>query len=342
MAANRPGGDSRRIMAEQRTRADTVRSPAFLESHVRPHVAPGSAGGTGQWSTEVIQLDGSGAATVQVSLDDERPVFAKLFPFDDGPDVYAKLRLFREHGFGHGAPYQTVEPLAWLDAEKVMLCRQAPGRPVSDLVGGAVDELAVACGMAGRWLGAFHSSTLRVGTPQSLLVSGELVSLAQRLSKVLVQTPGYLDVALDMLAGLERLTADTADGMPVQCHGQYRPIHVFIDGSQVTVIDLDRSSPADPARDCAEFLHHLRNSVHVATGDISRADRPCAAFLEGYREVSGSDRLGNLRFHWARYLFHTLNRKVKGGEACQGPGEDPTYRRLRSEFDRVLEGRAGA
>jgi hypothetical protein len=342
MADSSAGGDSRRIKAEQRIRADTVRSPAFLESHVRTHVAPGSADGSGQWSTEVIQLDGSGAATVRVSLDESRPLFAKVFPFDDGPDVYAKLRLFREQGFGAGARYQTVEPLAWLDEEKVMLCRGAPGRPVSDLVGGAVDELAVACGMAGRWLGVLHASPLRIGTPQSLLVTGELVSLAKRLSKVLVQTPGYLDVALDMLAGLDRLAANTADGMLAQCHGQYRPIHVFVDGSQVTVIDLDRSSPADPARDCAEFLHHLRNSVHVATGDISRADQPCAAFLEGYREVSGSDRLGNLRFHWARYLFHTLTRKVKGGEACQGPGEDPTYRRLRSEFDRVLEGRAEA
>jgi hypothetical protein len=342
MTLTRGNVDSRRIMADQRSRAETVCSHAFLEQHVRPHLASPSAPGTGSWATEVIQLDGSGAATVRVTLDDTGPVFAKLFPFDDGPDVYAKLRRFREHGFGAGARYQTVEPLAWLDEEKVMLCRGAPGRPVSDLVGGAVDDLAVACGMAGRWLGTLHSSAVRIGRPQSLLVTGELVSLAQRLAKVLVQTPRYLDVALEMLDALDRLSEDTADGILAQCHGQYRPIHVFIEGDQVTVIDLDRSGPADPARDCAEFLHHLRNSVYVATGDISRADRPCAAFIEGYRDVGAGDRLTNLRFHWARYLFHTLNRKVKGGEACHGSGEDPVYVRLRSEFERVVAGRADA
>jgi hypothetical protein len=332
--------DSRRIMTEQRNRAETVCSPPFLEQHVRPHLAPRSVPGTGHWMTEVIQLDGSGAATVRVTLDDHGPVYAKLFPFDDGPDVYAKLRLYGRSGFGVGARYRTVEPLAWLDEEKLLLCREAPGRAVSELVAGDVDELARACAEAGRWLGTFHSSPLRIGTPHSLLAAGELVSLAQRLSKVLVQTPDYLEIALEMLSDLQRLVEDTADGLVVQSHGQYRPIHVFVGGDRVTVIDLDRSGPADPARDCAEFLHHLRNSVYVATGDLSRADPPCAAFIEGYREVGGSERLTNLRFHRARYLFHTLNRKVKGGEACHAPGEDPVYLRLRSEFDRVVADRA--
>lgn len=333
--------EARRVKEHQLTRADIVSSEVFLEQHLRPHLAPGTRPGSGRWSTQVIQLDGSGAATVRVGLGHHPAVYAKLFPFDDGPEVYRKLRMFRDAGFDERSRYRTVEPLEWLDAEKVLLCREAPGRPLSELVGGDLGALTDACGAAGRWLGTFHASGLDVGRHQSLLVTGELVSLAKRLAKVVVDTPGYLPVALEMLAVLDRLAQSTVDGLLAQSHGQFRPIHVFLTRGSVTVIDLDRSGQADPARDCAEFLHHLRNSVHVATGDIGRADEPCAAFIDGYREAGGVERLANLRFHWARYLFHTLNRKVKGGEACQGRDPDPMYLRLRAEFDRVADGRAG-
>jgi hypothetical protein len=338
--------DSRHVKADQLGRVEVVRSTPFLERHVRPLLARGSAGGSGDgpggWRTTVIQLDGIGAATVQISLHHGSTVFAKIFPFDHDPEVYAKLKRYRASGFGESARYQTVEPLAWLPAEQALICREAPGAPIFDLLAGDVDRLSSVCAEAGRWLGTFHASQQLVGRPQSLLVTGELVSLAKRLAKVLARTPNHLEVALDMLSRLDRLTKDTVDGLLAQSHGQYRPIHVFIDDATVTVIDLDRSGPADPARDCAEFLHHLRRGVHGATGDVTRADEPCTAFIDGYRQAGGQQRLTNLRFHWARYLFHSLNRQVKDGKACTESAEDPTCELIRTEFDRVVEGRAGA
>ncbi|MET1065749.1 MAG: hypothetical protein ABWX85_12370, partial [Arthrobacter sp.] len=186
------------------------------------------------------------------------------------------------------------------------------------------------------------SIDLRVGAPQSLLVTGELTSLAKRLAKVAAGDPGYVDTALGMLQGLEDLTEDTVDGVLTQSHGQYRPLHVFLADDIVTVIDLDRSAPADPARDAAEFLHRLRIGVHGATGDIGLADEPSAAFLNAYREATRGDLLRNLRFHWARYIFHSVNRSIKSGEADWRDGGDAEFRLYRDEFDRVVDGRAGA
>lgn len=331
----------RHVKERQADRAELVRSPEFLERYVRPHLGPDAPAG-GSWTTEVIQLDGSGAATVRVELDGGAPVFAKLFPFEDGPAVHAKLQALRAAGLGAGAPFQAVEPLAWFGEEKVLLCRGAPGSPLSDLLGSDGAELAAASARAGAWLAHLNGTDLRVGSPQSLLVTGELTSMAKRLAKVAAERPGYVETGLAMLERLEDLTRDTVDGVLAQSHGQYRPIHVFLTEDTVTVIDLDRSAPADPARDVAEFLHRLRVGVHGATGDISRADQATAAFLDAYRNAAGGGRLGNLRFHWARHILHSLNRSVKTGEADWRDGGDAEFRLYRDEFYRVAEGRAGA
>jgi hypothetical protein len=333
---------SRQVKEQQIGRADHVCTPAFLDRYVRPHLGAGVAASGGTWTTKVIQLDGTGAATVQVNLNGGDPVFAKLFPFEDGPAVHAKLQALRAAGLGAGSPYQAVEPLAWYADEKVLLCRGAPGQPLSQLFGGDIEELRWASARAGAWLAHLHGTDLRVGAPQSLLVTGELTSLAKRLAKVAGAHPGYVDPALGMLERLDAVARDTVDGVAVQCHGQYRPIHVFLTEDVVTVIDLDRSAPADPARDVAEFLHRLRQGVHAATGDISRADGPCAEFLGAYREATHGDRLANLRFHWARYIFHSLNREIKTGDADWRNGGNAQFRLYRGEFDRVVEGRAGA
>lgn len=331
---------SHQVKEQQVLRAERVRTPEFLDRYVRPHL--GSAAGGGSWATNVIQLDGTGAATVQIELDDGAPVFAKLFPFEDGPAVHAKLQALRTAGLGHGSAYQSVEPLAWYGDEKILLCRGAPGEPMSTLFAADSADLAAAAARAASWLARLHSLDLRLGTPQSLLVTGELTSLAKRLAKVAVASPGYVDAALGMLEQLDGLARDTVDGIQAQSHGQFRPIHVFLTEDVVTVIDLDRSAPADPARDVAEFLHRMRQGVYSATGDISRADEPCAAFLAAYREATHGDRLVNLRFHWARYIFHSLNREIKTGDADWRDRDDTQYRLYVNEFERVAEGRAGA
>jgi hypothetical protein len=339
-AADSRRNSGRVVMQEQRARAERVRAPEFLDRYVRPHLGRGAPADGAAWRTQVIQLDGSGAATLQVALPGVEPVFAKLFPFGDGPAVHAKLIALRAAGLGEGQRYQVVEPLAWYDEEQVLLCRQAPGHPLSDLLAGDVEALAAATAEAGRWLSRLHGSDLRIGRPQSLLVTGELTSLAKRLVKVAAQHPGYAREARVMLDRLDALTYDTVDGLQAQSHGQFRPIHVFLTPDVVTVIDLDRSAPADPARDVAEFLHRLRLGVHGETGDIGRADRACSTFLAAYRESAGADNLVNLRFHWARYVFHSINSQLKAGES--GDGTDGDVRILRSEFDRILDGGAGA
>ena len=56
----------------------------------------------------------------------------------------------------------------------------------------------------------------------------------------------------------------------------------------------------------------------------------------------GEEHLVNLRFHWARYVFHSLNGRVKADESTYDDGGNAEFRLFVAEFDRIVSGRAGA
>ncbi|MGH2688118.1 MAG: hypothetical protein ACRDKW_04845 [Actinomycetota bacterium] len=76
------------------------------------------------------------------------------------------------------------------------------------------------------------------------------------------------------------------------------------------------------------FWHH---------GGVAPADDPTEAFLEAYSEVAPRRHLTNLPFHWARYIFHSLNRKMK--EDSPHKDRDATVAFYESEFEAVVSGR---
>jgi Phosphotransferase enzyme family len=313
------------VRADQRARIDVVTDPAFLDVHLRPRLAPPVP--AGPWGHRVVQLDGTGAATLEVSLAGRPVAFAKLFPDGSGAAVTRTLQVLRENGFGEGSTHQVVEPLAHVPEVGLLLAAVAPGTCVSDAVGVDPAALLTGCAHAGSWLAQLHSSPVRLGRPLPLLVTTELIPLAHRLAKAATRRPDDLGTPLRLLEVLDALTRDAVEGRSVQCHGQYRPIHVFVDraGSpaeapaRVTVIDLDRSAPGDPARDVAEFLHRLRTTTYSTTGSVAAAEEPSRAFLDAYRaEVDDEDDLANLRLHRARYLVHSYNSQLKSHDPDEG------------------------
>jgi hypothetical protein len=341
------------VKAELGRRVAAASETEFLEARFRPlvEVANGGPSGNGNghqadWGVRVIQLDSTGAATVEVRRNGGRAVFAKFFPpGTEGRAIHDKLvRLRDEGGFGPGAAYQVVEPLAWMGDLDLLVCAEALGPSVADVLGG--DDPAArlaAVREAATWLGRLHSTPLRIGKPHSMLVSTEILSLTRRLAKVAASQPERVPPALRMIEQLEALALDTVDGLAVQSHGQYRPIHVFLgdetgDDRATTVIDLDRSRPSDPARDTAEFLHRLRRQL---TGDGRRSEEVEAAtdaFLDAYRAAvpDAAAWLANLRFHWARFVFHSMNRKLKKGDS---PEDDRAVETYRADFSALIEGR---
>ncbi len=144
-----------------------------------------------------------------------------------------------------------------------------------------------------------------------------------------------------MVRQMEALAEDTVDGRLVQTHGQYRPIHVFISDSSVDVIDLDKSRPCDSSRDVAEFVHRFRVAIYRDQGTGERVEAPTRAFLETHApEIPDRSYLTNLRFHRSRYVFHGLNKELKGSESTDLESP-PSMEFYRSEFENVIQDRYG-
>jgi hypothetical protein len=333
------------VKAELGRRVATATEQSFLEATFRAYFPP-ETGGNGDtaeptgdgWSTRVVQLDSTGAATVEI----RRPggaVFAKFFPpGTEGRAIYEKLLTLRENGFGADSAYRVVEPVGYVAELDLLICREAEGPSVADVLATGDHEAALgAVREAATWLGRLHATPVRIGAPHSLIVSTEILSVTRRLAKVAADRPDYVAEAVSMIERLETLAIDTVDGLAVQSHGQYRPIHVFLGGGATTVIDLDRSRPADPARDTAEFLHRLRRQQLGTGRGEAAADEATAAFLDAYREAvpDASAWTANLRFHWARYVFHSMNRKLKKGSTEADEQAVEAYRR---DFAALVDG----
>lgn len=330
---------TKEVKRELGRRIETARQPEFLDARVRPYLGA-EAGANGHWKTKVLQLDGTGAATLEIDLGG-RKVFGKFFPDDSGLLRYEKLKALRAVGFGPGERYQVVEPLGFIPEYGMLLTRGVEGPAVSESIGADDDALVAGAMEAARWLAKLHTISVRIGEPRSLLETSEVLSVARRMAKVVNRRPGYLGRAVEMVRALEKLAESTRDGLLVQTHGQYRPIHVFLGGPLVTVIDLDRSRPGDPAYDVVEFIHRMRKTMFKYAGTVEPADAPTQAFLETYASgVPDRSYLANLPFHWARFVFHSLNKELKEGDGADLEF-NPAARFCLSEFENVVEGRFG-
>jgi hypothetical protein len=338
---------SKEVKRELGRRVEAVLRPEYLESTLRPLVpGPRLDGG---WDTNVLQLDGTGAATIEIKHDGQKQIFAKLYHDESGRIIYEKLTALRNAGFGAEQRYQSVEPLAFIPEYGMLVTRSAPGTQLSTHLGR--DDSAFLDGVheAGTWLAKLHSSPVRVGKPRALVASSEVLSVGRRFAKITSRRADYYQVGVEMIRKLEEMAEDAIEGVLVQTHGQYRPIHVFTSDATVTVIDLDRTRPCDPARDVAEFLWRLRRLAFEDAGNVARAEAPTDTFLEAYASTVGDGSyLANLQFHLTRYAVHSINKQMKDLTENEEDRLDDEEDRARleasrdfcqGEFEKVLDGR---
>ena len=67
------------VKRELSRRVDIVTQPRCLESLVRPYLRA-EAGVNGDWETRVVQLDGTGAATIEIGLGSQQKSSQSFIP----------------------------------------------------------------------------------------------------------------------------------------------------------------------------------------------------------------------------------------------------------------------
>ena len=156
-------------------------------------------------------------------------------------------------------------------------------------------DAARTVGATARGLATLHTSGVAVGAPVTW--ADELAVLEGKQAKLTALLPW-----LDKLTGsvLTRIGRDAAlvDPDPVvPSHGSLRPAQVLVlDAGGLGLIDFDKASQAEPARDIAMFLVKLRHSaVNKTGGEVaagsnafeersSHVDTLADVFLAAYRE----------------------------------------------------------
>jgi aminoglycoside phosphotransferase (APT) family kinase protein len=213
--------------------------------------------------------------------------------------------------------------------------REARGETLASYLGQDGGKALSGVQEAARWFRRLHGSPLRLGKVDQPWYM--FLKLSDRLAKAAAAHPQELKYLTAMLVRLGEFAERREEGEVVQGHGQFRPIHVFLSGESTTVIDVDRSVPADPARDLAEFIHRLRSTILRDVGAMERADLLTSAFLNEYAAYKPS-RLGTLSFYWGFHILVSLCRHLKQLQA-DDPAWGPTVDFYTGEFEVAMSGK---
>ena len=303
-------------MADPSISAAGVQAPLEREEFARDLVWPLVADGrkfTG------VGFERHRHGIVELRFEGGPRVFAKpLADVAEAHGMYELLRAFREGGFGSG-PHRVVEPIAVLEAYATVLIGAAPGRPLRDLRRELWPVWEDALRKAARWLAALHSSPLRIGVLDDS--TRRVLHLARRIATTAAKRPELERQLVDLLARLGELAPDRPPQL-AQTHGRYHDEHVYVDDEGATVIDVDRASTGEPAKDVAEFLHRLRVDPRRSRLDSEAADQASAVFVDEYRRHAELDSRA-LAFYWSYSVLFTLVARA-GRAVGDDAGRDET------------------
>ena len=294
-------------------RAAQITRPEFIERTVYPLAAgrPGSNGGAPACETAVVRDTGTGRLTVCYRFGDATVLYGKLYSDDLGRHSFQVLSELWNGGFRTGAPHQVPEPLAFLPDINFVLTRAAPGEALLSVVGQDHPDVLAQVRAAAGWLVEFHRSSLRLGEAESLWDSLKLFRVVRRLTKAAARAPQLRALLTDLVRALSEAGKRGPAVAPcVQTHGRYHYEHIYADGPTITLIDLDRSLPSDPAKDLAEFVSMFRLKTFKLTGSVSAAEGPTRVFLAEYL-AHLPDHAGNLAVHWGAFLLLNMFNYVK-------------------------------
>ncbi len=294
-------------------------SRGFVLHQVIPLVPELSNGNKASyWSAEVVRAKRTGRMTLRYDFNGFGEIYGKAYDDSLGSSAYQLLEHLWGSGFGPRSDRQVPEPLGFLPQENVLLMRGVGGVPLSDLaVDGPMQGAVRGMQSAAGWLADFHASkipSLQVEPPCERI---RIFKIATQLARVAAACPDRAALLLDLLHQLKRIAPDS--NFPqrlVPLNGQFRPEHVFVDGEKVAVIDLEKISLSDPAKDVALITHKIKEYCFESGGDVARARLLADEFVNHYR-TAAADSLANLPYFASVYCLKSVVAVIKSSKLDQ-------------------------
>jgi len=296
--------------------------PEFVWEQVAPLVPElACEGSRPEWAVEIVRNKAAGRLTLRYTFGDFAPIYGKAyFEFPVAADAHRWLTDLWMQGFAPGSNLEVPEPLGLIPKANLVLMGTAEGVSMDKRVAtGPIDAALADARLAARWLVKYQSTAIPGLPAESPCEKLEILKIADAVAKVAAECPEHSALLIDMIHDL-RSVAPKSNSSPavVPVHGQFRPAHVFIDGTRATVIDIEKICLSDPAKDVARFCHVLKKTCLEERGDVERSDRVAQEFVAEYRAQSGSN-LENLPYFRALLAFKAFakllkNRKVEEGQ----------------------------
>jgi hypothetical protein len=233
-------------------------------------------------------------------------IIAKTYTDDKGPDVLAGMRALWASPLSRGDAVRIAEPIGFLPEFNMLLQWPVPERQnLKDLIrsaaGGtaeALEALRAAMNKTAIGTAALHSSGVLHGrTVTWEEACDELRHTIQQLAPVNAALAAFASRLLDRVVAFA--AAVPADP-PVPTHGSFRPNQVLLYDGEISFIDFDKFSQAEPALDLSLFLSATKNFAlsrpHGEESDeedealdpearlliLDQMDSVCAGFMEQY------------------------------------------------------------
>ena len=225
-------------------------------------------------------------------------IFVKLHREGEGP--YRRTAAVADWLSRQGTPVAALRPLAWLPAERATVYPCAEGTPSrADLP---------ALQRAGAALRVLHSgppNLVAEADPHDL--DAELAAVRRACEHIGALLPSAAPEVTAVLRDVRKAYGRLPGEQHTLIHGDLKLDHIWPSSERLTLLDLDRCCPGDPAFDVGKLLADLRCRFALAgrTG-IADAQR---AFLDGYGWAS-SPRLERARVYEAAMLLKLAARRV--------------------------------
>jgi phosphotransferase family enzyme len=216
------------------------------------------------------------------------------------------------------AAVQAARPRLWR-RENALVAPAVHGHPA------AVEDVDLEA--AGSLLGVIHRG---VAPPEpAVTLAGEIDAAERAAQHIDALLPPVGAALRRTLAAARECGERTAAQRAVLVHGDFKLDHLLWDGGSVTVIDLDRARPGEPALDLGKMLADLR---WRRAGAPPAADAARDRLMRGYGPVGAHGR-ARARLYEAVFLLKAAARRAP----LLDPGWEQTVAAAVREAARLVE-----
>jgi len=237
-------------------------------------------------------------------------VFAKLYTGEDGAHVFHRATQAREWLAQHGEGVTSVQPLAYVAEDGVVLYPGLSGSPLSEHLRSPNRRVGQCFERVGAALHALHHLHQEAAGPLQLhdfaAEVSEIARASEHIPVLLPSVGAMIDALLDRARELHQWLPHEP---PTFTHGDFKSDHVWVTPGGPTLIDFDSSHLADPALDVGKFLADLQ--LWHLTYEQPGLEQAQERFLVGYAPGAPTERLVRARLYETVELVKITARRVR-------------------------------